>query len=909
MLEDNPDDVLLVRHELEKSVPDLDMQVVDNLTDFEAKLTTDTDVVLSDFELVGFNAFDALEIVQRRAADVPVIIISGAIREEIGVDAMKRGAADYLIKDRLARLGPAIERALSEREIREEKNLARLALQESEERFSKIFYDSPSAIAVISRSTGDILDVNGHFLSLFGYTRNEVVGNTTLDLGIWSDKKAMPRFVKMIKKDGSSNDIELILRKKNGTPLTILGAVSEMELGGQECLLWMGQDVTQRTRAEAELRDSEALYSKIFYESPAILVVSEIEDSRIVDVNNRFTEILGYTREEVIGASATDIRLWKDGEQRKNIVREIRSSKSIVRSEIHLRAKHGVIHALRLSVVAIVHMGKQRLLWMAIDMTKLTEAMNALETERAFLDSIIENIPSMVFVKDAKDLKFIRYNKAGEKLVGFSRDDVIGKSDYDFVSEHEADLRAEIDRNVLKSGKLHEVLEESVRTHGNGTRIFRTRKIPITDKDGKATHLLSISDDITEQKEYEAALIKARNEAEELTRLKSAFLTNMSHEIRTPLSGIIGFAQVLADEISGEHQEHAILIKQSGQRLLETLNSVLDLSMLEAGALKLKMEALDVGPVVRHTSKLFTLLADRQGLDFRLDITPSPALARLDRVSLDRILYNVIGNAIKFTEKGFISVSTAVTNGLVEIKVRDTGIGISASFIPELFVAFRQESSGRTRSHEGIGMGLAISKQLIDAMHGEIHVESKKGLGTTFTISFPELQEKSATRPLAPADPVPGAIKNEYQIRVLAVDDYQPIRFLLGRYLRDIPEVYAYDLAADDMQAIEKASTTRYDVILMDVNLRCQRNGEDVMNEIRHMPAYGGVPFIAVTAYALPDDRERFLSAGFDGYLAKPVDKRQLRSVMLEVLAARTQTQLADDRSVAEVSLNNREIN
>ena len=186
-------------------------------------------------------------------------------------------------------------------------------------------------------------------------------------------------------------------------------------------------------------------------------------------------------------------------------------------------------------------------------------------------------------------------------------------------------------------------------------------------------------------------------------------------------------------------------------------------------------------------------------------------------------------------------------------------------------------------------MGLAITKQLIDAMHGEIHVESKKGQGTTFTIAFPQLPENDALKRPVSADSVSLSRTNGHQVRVLAVDDYQPIRFLLGRFLRDIPEVYAYDLAADDTQAIEKASATRYDLILMDINLRSKRDGEAVMKEIRHMPGYSRVPVIAVTAYALPHDRERFLFAGFDGYLAQPVEKWQLRNAILDVLATKTQ--------------------
>ncbi|PEN13146.1 hypothetical protein CRI94_10895 [Longibacter salinarum] len=240
------------------------------------------------------------------------------------------------------------------------------------------------------------------------------------------------------------------------------------------------------------------------------------------------------------------------------------------------------------------------------------------------------------------------------------------------------------------------------------------------------------------QKQYQEDLVEAKEEAEEMSRLKSAFLANMSHEIRTPLTAILGFADVLATEAQSPHDELARLISRSGHRLMETLDSVLQLSRLEAGNLQLNPEPVNIIEEVREVITLMEPRAEEEEVDLHVEMPDHAVEGQLDAMAFFRVLGNLVNNAIKFTERGgSVNVSVRAENDMVVVVVQDTGIGMVPSAIPQLFGAFRQESTGTERSHEGSGLGLTIVRRLVDLMGGTIDVESTKGEGSTFTIQLP----------------------------------------------------------------------------------------------------------------------------------------------------------------------------
>ncbi|MEP0548494.1 MAG: PAS domain S-box protein [Rhodothermales bacterium] len=329
---------------------------------------------------------------------------------------------------------------------------------------------------------------------------------------------------------------------------------------------------------------------------------------------------------------------------------------------------------------------------------------------------------------------------AFERISGYTIDEV---EDLDGLQRivHEDDrpaLAAEIE--LLRQGRTID-LEMRIRTKSGEERWIWHRSRPVRDERGRMSYIYSTGQDITERKRFETALVAAREEAEEMARQKSEFLASMSHEIRTPLTGLLGFAGVLAEELDGEQREFARLIEQSGRRLLGTVNSVLDLAKLESEGIELVPEPLDIVDEARQVVLLLSPLADGKGIALRLRTDERELIAPLDAVCLHRILNNLVGNAIKFTESGHVTIEVATEGDRVRLDVVDSGVGIDEDFLPHLFDEFRQEDQGNSHGHGGSGLGLAITKKLVGIMGGTVNVESVKGEGSRFTLTFPSIIE------------------------------------------------------------------------------------------------------------------------------------------------------------------------
>ncbi len=252
------------------------------------------------------------------------------------------------------------------------------------------------------------------------------------------------------------------------------------------------------------------------------------------------------------------------------------------------------------------------------------------------------------------------------------------------------------------------------------------------------THLIFIGRDISRRKAYEEGLIEAREEAEELARLQSSFVANMSHELRTPLAGIIGFADILSAEIDNdEHREFAGLIAGGGERLLDTLNSVLDLARFDAAGFVPNLKPVDLAAKIRELLALLISIANQKGLSLTFEANPDPLVVMTDATAVERIVTNLVGNAIKFTKRGNVSVRLVSDGANVTLSVTDTGQGISPDFRRKMFEPFAQESTEMNRSHEGAGLGLSITRHLIEGLGGTITVDSAMGEGTTFAVVLP----------------------------------------------------------------------------------------------------------------------------------------------------------------------------
>jgi len=530
-----------------------------------------------------------------------------------------------------------------------------------------------------------------------------------------------------------------------------------------------------------------------------------------------------------------------------------------------------------------LRLGKDPLVMSVIrDVTSGWQVRRVLQESEEKFSKAFRATPDALTISTLDEGRLIEVNDGFEQLFGYRLWEVIGRTVEELNIWAYPSDRVRMVKLLQVGGRVHN-LEYDLCTKSGEMRqcqfsaeIIAVEGIPC---------VLALTKDITERKRAREELVQAKEHAEEMNRLKSAFLANMSHEIRTPLAGIIGFASILAQEVPEQHREPARHIEESGQRLLHMLNSILDLSVLEAGTHSLNREPINVAEEVREKILLLRPLAEEKGLSLHVAPSPTEMWAFLNPVHLDRILNNLIGNAIKFTEQGHVVVKVGAVAEHVEIEVSDTGVGISREFLPHVFGEFRQEDASTTRAYEGIGLGLTITKRLVELVDGKISVESEKGRGSTFRVSFPRLVvERNIPEAVGSTERAPPSMEQvQSSARVLAVDDNPGLLALLERYLEEVPQVLETDTALDADAALALAQRQLYDAVFLDINLGGARDGVDVLGELRMLPGYERVPMVAVTAYALPGDKERFLAAGFDAYLGKPFTPEQLHDVLARV--------------------------
>ena len=367
------------------------------------------------------------------------------------------------------------------------------------------------------------------------------------------------------------------------------------------------------------------------------------------------------------------------------------------------------------------------------------------ETER-FLTTVLERAEEGVVAFD-RAYRITYANPYALRLYGTSLDAVRGRSPDDLFPYPGAEARRERFERAL-AGEVVRVGATAVEIAGRPAWIAVTHA-PLATEGGAVGGVVATFHDVTERVEHERALRAAKEEAEVATRLKSAFLANMSHEIRTPLTGILGYADLLADEAPPDLADLAGVIQRSGQRLLDTLNSVLDLAQLESGTMEVCREAVDVSALVAQTAELYASAAARAGLALDADVAPG-VCAAADGRALGRVVDNLVSNALKFTPAGGVTLRTWAEGGAGVVEVADTGIGMTAAFQARMFDEFQQESDGHARTHEGNGLGLAIVRRLCDLMGGALTVESERGRGTAFQLRLPlAVAEPAVAEPAA----------------------------------------------------------------------------------------------------------------------------------------------------------------
>lgn len=407
----------------------------------------------------------------------------------------------------------------------------------------------------------------------------------------------------------------------------------------------------------------------------------------------------------------------------------------------------------------------------------------------------------------------------------------------------------------------------------------------ICDEKGNPTAVSVISRDITEQKQIQAELAAKNIELERANRLKSEFLANMSHELRTPLTSILGFSSLLNQQIFGKLNDKQLLyshqIHQSGQHLLNLINDVLDLSKVEAGQMTLDINPISVVDLCEETLAFVSAQVQARKLNVHRTIEPDLNLLMADELRVRQMLLNLLSNAIKFShEGGEIGLEAKAQAGFLYLTVWDRGIGIPEDKHKLLFQPFQQVDGSLSRRHEGTGLGLALTKRLAELHQGTVEFRSQEGKGSSFTIRLPfNLYPGAvdlATSP-SPGDADPASTPSSEPSRILVVEDH-PVNAML---LQDVLKHWGYEVyhAIDGQQAIAHLTEHSVDIILLDIQLPGV-DGFEIARQIKASAAWQEIPIIAITALAMPGDRDRCLAAGLQDYVSKPVNYEELATVL-----------------------------
>ncbi|MDB5805667.1 MAG: sensor hybrid histidine kinase [Betaproteobacteria bacterium] len=653
------------------------------------------------------------------------------------------------------------------------------------------------------------------------------------------------------------------------------------------------QEATEHSRELARREHQARDLAMVASRTHSAVIITDAA-GLVLWVNDGFTRISGYALQELRGRKPGAL-LQGPGTDHDTVaaMHQSLAAGTGFHCEILNYARDGREYWLDLEVQPIYDDAGRIEKFMAVelDITDRKVKEQALRQAEEFLDSVVENIPAMVFVKDARDLCYQRINRAAEQVLGLPREGFVGKSDFDFFDAAKAQRYIAQDRAALAAQVPLEIENDEFVTADGSLRVLRTRKLPIRDKNGVPRYLLGISEDVTEQRDQQARLRQATEEALAASRAKSQFLANMSHEIRTPMNGVLGMTELLlGTQLSERQRRFAETAYSSGEALLQIINDILDFSKIEAGKLELQIEEFALAPLIGEIGELLAPRAHGKRIELtcQVDGVPPPTLMG-DAGRLRQVLLNLAGNAVKFTESGEVLVQASVLPGpegaaacRVRFTVRDTGIGMSAEMQERLFRVFEQGSSSTTKRYGGAGLGLAVGQHLVQMMGGRIKVSSNAGAGSTFEFCLNLPAGARTTQGEPPAEPVP-TLEGR---RILVVEDNPTNRGILAQQLENWgAECAAVDQGFSALDALEAAAAAGlpFDAALIDMKMPGM-SGLELAQRIRRSPRLAATRLALLTSLSGPRDPAQARAAGIDLYLEKPVRQTELRQALRRLL-------------------------
>jgi PAS domain S-box-containing protein len=733
-------------------------------------------------------------------------------------------------------------------------------LLEGESRFRDLFYQSHLVYLIIDPETKDIVNANKVAEQFYGYSREELLSMNISGINVQSEKEI--NLSMSIAFENYQNRFVVQHKLSSGELRDVEVFAGPVSYGGKTLVYSVVTDITDRQKVENKLRESELSYRGLF---DAVKDAIYIQDKNgvFLDVNPGAEKMYGYTKKDFIGNDPSFLSApgMNDLQKLSEQIQMCFNGQEVEFEFWGIR-KDGSIFPKYVRLFKGKYFGEDVIIAIGHDITHRKKAQKEIEESRFDLKTLINVSDDVIILLDFAGY-IITHNKTFSDYYSF-KGNYIGADLFSIFPSDVADERKKYFKNVLETRKPISFEDFSI------DRDWWVTYYPILDKNSNVDRVAVYARDITVQRKM-FNLQKNLQVAEKSAQLKQQFLSNMSHEMRTPMNGIIGMTELFArTELTDVQKDFLSTIRESSNTLLSLINDVLDLARFESGKIPLNVQNINVNELEQKIINLFKQSAISQGLGFKVDFSSAiPENIIFDERRLMQIIINLMGNALKFTHLGEISIKADVLNKhknklTLKFWVNDTGIGIDKDFLPLIFDEFAQLDNSKTRKYEGSGLGLAICKKVVEFMGGTIGVDSVKGKGSSFwfTIKTEESVDgvtantKSGNLEFAPLG-----------LNVLMVEDKIINRKVASLILKNMGCVV--DTAENGLVGVDKVRKNQYDVVLMDVQMPVM-DGITAVQTIRKNKSKQ--PYIiGLSAEAMEGDAEKYIGMGMDDYLTKPL--------------------------------------
>ncbi len=755
---------------------------------------------------------------------------------------------------------------------------------ESENKLLKrLLFQNESSIYVIQGFR--VVFANPSLSALLGYTLPELKSMSFIEA-------VHPKDRKLIKLLFQNDFSEIKLRRSNSFTLRILTKANELrwiksnvsiiDWEGSSALLCSSYDITQQKEAESGLMEEE-LNFRLLVNAFGDFVFIINHNGNIVQVNQSVLNRLGYQEHELLLESF--VKLHTEAHSTISATLNVVFGGERGQYTSKMRTRDGNEVPVEVRMVKGFWSRRDVIYAIAQDISPRIEAERVIKASEEKFSKAFNTASVMMSISTVDDGLYLDVNDAFLMKTGLRKDEVIGRRSIDLGIFEEVDRRFDLIAYLREHGRVSN-LETKILTRKNET-ITTLLSIEVINIQGREC-LLSAMNDITLRKKQEQELVEAKELAEEASRAKERFLSTMSHEIRTPMNAVIGMTNLLLqEEPKPEQLNHLTALKYSAENLLALLNDILDFSKIEAGRLDLMLSDIDLHQMHAGLLGAFTQMAKEKGLDIKGKIDAEiPHLLSGDRIRLNQVLTNLVGNAIKFTSKGHVGLEFSLLKRnkksvRVRFSVFDTGIGIAEDSQRVIFQEFTQVH-GQMSRFGGTGLGLAISKQLVGLMGGSIELRSTPGIGSTFffDLTLPVIPEDKVQVPQLSLE---AELNKGHVYNVLVVEDNELNTLIVRRFLSSWG--INHEHAENGLVALEMVRSTNFDLILMDLEMP-EMNGYEAAMAIRSLdcPVKNSIPIIALSASAMRDVKRKIFSIGMNDFVLKPFNPADLKQKIVKYL-------------------------